>query len=121
MRGVHAYYADIPPESYQIHFYHYGIDAVMGACEPCRDLPHEVGLMFEVIALDQELANAICATVRSSYLHFGYEGRKSTAGNLAFPFAPSDVPFGPVYAFSVYHLLKVPNGRDLFPIELVEV
>lgn len=121
VRGVHAYYADIPPESYQIHFYHYGIDAVMGACEPCRDLPHEVGLMFEVIAPNQELANAICATVRSSYLHFGYEGRKSTAGNLAFPFAPSDVPFGPVYAFSVYHLLKVPNGRDLFPIELVEV
>ena len=69
----------------------------------------------------QEQADAICATVRSSYLHFGYEGRKSTAGNLAFPFAPSDVPFGPVYAFSVYHLLKVPNGRDLFPIELVEV
>ena len=121
VRGVHAYYADVPPESYQIHFYHYGIDAVMGACEPCRDLPHEVGLMFEVIAPNQELANAICATVRSSYLHFGYEGRKSTAGNLAFPFAPSDVPFGPVYAFSVYHLLKVPNGRDLFPIELVEV
>ena len=50
VHGVHAYYADIPPESYQIHFYHYGIDAVMGACEPCRDLPHEVGLMFEVIA-----------------------------------------------------------------------
>lgn len=48
-------------------------------------------------------------------------GAKSTAGNLAFPFAPSDVPFGPVYAFFVYHLLKVPNGRDLFPIELVEV
>lgn len=120
--GVHAYYSDFPDDSYQINFYHYGIDAVMGACEPKRtDLPHEIGLMFEVIAPTQELANAICATVRSSYLHFGYKGRKSTAGNLAFPFAPSDVPFGPVYAFSVYHLMRVSDGRSLFPIELVEV
>lgn len=122
VEGVRDYYSDVPPESYQIHFYHYGIDAVMGASEPHPDdLPHEVGLMFEVIAPTQDMANAICATVRSSYLHFGYEGRKSTAGNLAFPFAPSDVPFGPVYAFSVYHLLKVDEGRSLFPIEPVEV
>lgn len=122
VQGVHAYYSDVPADSYQIHFYHYGIDAVMGACEPCRgDLPHEVGLMFEVIAPTQAMADAICATVRSSYLHFGYTGRKSTAGNLAFPFAPSDVSFGPVYAFSVYHLLKVADGRSLFPIEIVEV
>ncbi len=122
VQGVRAYYSDVPPEQYQIHFYHYGKDAVMGALEPCRDAPvHEIGLMFEVIAPSQDMANAICATVRSSYLHFGYEGRKSTAGNLAFPFAPSDVPFGPVYAFSVYHLLKVDDGRALFPIERVEV
>ena len=93
----------------------------MGRREPCRDLPHEVGLMFEVIAPTQEQADAICATVRSSYLHFGYEGRKTTAGNLAFPFAPSDIPFGPVYAVSVYHLLKDADPRALFPVELTEV
>ncbi len=121
VKGVRAYYSDIPPEDYKINFYHYGKDAVMGECEPYRDTPHEIGLMFEVIAATQEMANAICATVRSSYLHYGYPGRKSTAGNLAFPFAPSDVPFGPVYAFSVYHLLKVEDARRLFPIEIVEV
>lgn len=54
-------------------------------------------------------------------MHFGYEGRKTTAGNLAFPFAPSDIPFGPVYAFSVYHLLKDADPRALFPVELTEV
>ena len=121
IEGVHAYYAELDPAGYQINFYRYGMDAVMGACEPCRELPHEIGLMFEVIAPTQELANAICATVRSSCLHFGYEGRKSTAGNLAFPFAPSDIPFGPVYAFSVYHLMKNVDPRALFPIQEVEV
>ena len=120
-RQVRAYYAEIDPADYEINFYHYGLDGVMGALEPDRTLPHEIGLMFEVLAGSQELANAICATVRSSYLHFGYPGRKSTAGNLAFPFAPSDVPFGAVYLFSVYHLMQVDDPCALFPIEVREV
>lgn len=89
--------------------------------EPCTDLPHEVGIVFEVLAKTQELANTVCGSLRSSLLHYGYEGRKSTAGNLAFPFAPSDIPFGAVYEFSVYHLMEVSDGCELFPIEFVTV
>ena len=119
-KQVRAYYAELAPGDYRINFYHYGLDGVMGALEPDRSAPKEVGLMFEVIAVTQEIANAVCATVRSCYLHFGYPGRKSTAGNLAFPFAPSDVPFGPVYAFSVYHLMRA-DACEHFPVELMEV
>ncbi len=118
---VRGYYSELDPDSYQIHFYHYGLDAVMGALEPDRTLPHEIGVMFEVIAPTQEQADMVCASLRSCYLHYGYPGRKSTAGNLAFPFAPSDVSFGPVYAFSVYHLMAVDDPCRLFPIEWREV
>ncbi len=114
---VRAYYQEIPEEDYRIHFINYGINGVMGDLEPNRELPHEVGIVFEVLAKDQELADAVCATLRSTLLHYGYEGRKSTAGNLAFPFAPSDVSFGPVYEFSVYHLMEAADGCELFPIE----
>ena len=112
------YYSD---EEYDIHFYNYGIDAVLGDSEPQKELPHEVGLLFEVIAKTQRQADTVCASLRSTLLHFGSEGRKSTAGNLAFPFAPSDVSFGPVYAFSVYHLMEIGPGEvtDLFPIEAI--
>lgn len=120
-KGVRAYYDDIPPEDYQINFYHYGRDGVMGALEPNHTTPHEIGVMFEVIAKSQEMADAVCASLRSTYLHYGYPGRKATAGNLAFPFAPSDVSFGPVFAFSVYHLMRVDDPLALFPIEVVEV
>ena len=118
---VRSYYDEIPADSYQINFYHYGLDAVMGELEPDRTLPHEIGLMFEVIAPTQDLADAICASTRSCYLHYGYPGRKSTAGNLAFPFAPSDVSFGPVYAFSAYHLMQVEDACRFFPVEWLEV
>lgn len=116
-KQVEAYYWEIPKEDYSIHFLNYGMNGVMGQLEPCKDRPHEVGIVFEVLAKEQELANAVCATLRSTLLHYGYEGRKSTAGNLAFPFAPSDVVFGPVYEFSVYHLMEVDDGCQMFPIE----
>ncbi|MFH1880795.1 MAG: acyclic terpene utilization AtuA family protein [Bacillota bacterium] len=115
--SVRSYYGDIPAGRYHIRFVHYGIDGVMGPLEPDKAQPNEVGLMFEVVADTQELADAVCASVRSTYLHYGYQGRKSTAGNLAFPFAPSDVSFGAVYEFSVYHLLRVDSPMRLFPME----
>lgn len=109
------YYPEIDERDYQIRFYNYGMNAVLGDKEYESFNGHEVGVLFEVVAETQELANSICATVRSTFLHYGYEGRKSTAGNLAFPFAPSDIEFGPVYEFSIYHLMEC--SADRFPIE----
>ncbi|GAG19477.1 unnamed protein product, partial [marine sediment metagenome] len=42
------------------------------------------------------------AFTRSTLLHIGYKGRKSTAGNLAILFSPSDFDGGKVYEFSVH-------------------
>lgn len=114
---VYEYYKEIPREKYKINFYNYGKNGVLGEKEKEAFTGHEIGVLFEVIAETQELANSLCSTVRSNFLHYGYEGRKSTAGNLAFPFAPSDVEFGPVYEFSIYHLMKVEDGLKPFKIE----
>ncbi|AZB44522.1 acyclic terpene utilization AtuA family protein [Bacillus sp. FJAT-42376] len=113
------YYSDIDDADYDIRFYHYGKNGVLGEMETVPFSGHEIGVMFEVLAKTQELASSICATVRSTFLHFGYENRKSTAGNLAFPFAPSDIEFGPVYEFSIYHLMEA--KRDFFTVYYQEV
>lgn len=110
-------YPEIPRDRYEINFYNYGKNGVMGKLEPLNKAGHELGVLFEVIAKTQSEASALCSSVRSTFMHYGYEGRKSTAGNLAFPFAPSDVEFGPVYEFSVYHLMETDDGKALFPIE----
>jgi len=117
LEQVTDYFAEIPQEDYEIHFYHYGKNAVLGENEPEPFRGHEIGVMFEVLAKSQELADTICANLRSTYLHYGYDGRKSTAGNLAFPFAPSDVSFGPVYEFSIYHLMEV--DENPFKVEFL--
>jgi hypothetical protein len=84
--------------------------------------PPDMAIVIEAVAKTQELADTICSFARSTLLHFGYEGRKSTAGNLAFPFSPSDFSGGAVYGFSVYCLM--PHSDDdntsLFPIKIHE-
>jgi Protein of unknown function (DUF1446). len=118
--SVAEQYDDVSPSDYKINFLNYGINGIMGELEPKKsELPHEVCVVFEVIAKTQELASAICASTRSTFMHYGYEGRKSTSGNLAFPFAPSDVEFGAVYEFSVYHLMVADDPLEYFPIEEV--
>ena len=42
------------------------------------------------------------------------EGRIATAGNLAFPFSPSDIKVGEIYVFSVYALLRTDDPLKLF-------
>jgi hypothetical protein len=118
--SVAEQYGEIPKENYEVNFFNYGINGVMGALEPSKELPHEICVLFEALAQSQELAAAICASLRSTFMHYGYEGRKSSAGNLALPYAPSDVNFGPVYEFSIYHLMPVENGEALFPLEWID-
>ncbi|MDC7238462.1 MAG: acyclic terpene utilization AtuA family protein [Sphaerochaetaceae bacterium] len=117
-QSVLEQYENIDEDSVKIQFYNYGKNGVMGDLETNKTIAHEIGVMFEVIAKTQDIASAICASLRSTFMHYGYEGRKSTAGNLAFPFAPSDVEFGAVYEFSVYHLMSVEDPSALFPIEI---
>ncbi len=66
-----------------------------------------LGIVIDVVGKTQQIADTVCALVRSRMLHCDYEGRKSTAGNLAFPFSPSDIHVGAVYEFSVFHLAEV--------------
>ena len=110
-------YRAVPESSYQILFHVYGKNAVMGSLEPVGEPGHEIGVVAEVVAPTQELANAICATARSTMLHYPYAGRKSTAGNLAFLYSPSDIVCGPVYKFTVYHLVEVDDPCELFRTE----
>jgi len=110
-------FEDIETAEVKLLFRCYGRDGVMGELEPMRQAqqPHEIGLVIEVVAKTQALADTICSFARSTLLHIGYPGRQSTAGNLAFPYSPSDISHGMVYEFSVYHLLAVDDPLTPFP------
>ena len=112
----------VAESDYRLGFRYYGRDAVLGALEPERArVPHEVGALVEAIGRSQEIADHVLSLARSSLLHCPFPGRKTTAGNLAFPASPSDTSAGAVYEFSVYHLMDVDDPCELFPMELETV
>jgi hypothetical protein len=105
----------------KVYFRLYGKNGVMGSLEPAETAePKEIGILIEALAPTQEQADTVCSLTRSTLLHYGYDGRISTAGNLAFPFSPSDVSCGEVYEFSIYHLMAVENSGP-FSVEVEEL
>ncbi|MBQ2757274.1 MAG: acyclic terpene utilization AtuA family protein [Clostridia bacterium] len=108
--------------SYRLDFIVYGKNGVMGALEPTPTVTsHEIGIVIDAVADTAEHSAAVCSVARAALLHYGYEGRIATAGNVAFPFSPSDVKVGAIYTFSVYALLRYPDPLSLFSRSYEEV
>jgi hypothetical protein len=109
---------DVRPADYRLVFRLYGKNGVMGDREPRREsVPHEIGILAEVIAQSQEIANAVLAVTRASLLHTDFAGRMCKEGNMAFPFSPSDIERGPIYQFSLRHVVEPDDPCEMFPIE----
>ncbi|KIW88414.1 uncharacterized protein Z519_10983 [Cladophialophora bantiana CBS 173.52] len=105
------------PAGPQLIFHIYGRNAVMGPLEPASTIPHEIGVLGEVVAETQEDADAIAGLARVMVLHAEYPGQLATAGNFASPLTPLEQSVGPVYKFSIYHLMDVEDPLSFFPIE----
>jgi hypothetical protein len=111
---------DQPPD-YTLRFRVYGIDGVRMIVPEDEPPPGEVFIMGECIAPTAERASEVVRSCKQFLLHYGYNGRLSTAGNVAFPFTPPEVSLGPAYRFNVYHLLRVDDADALFPVEIETV
>ena len=112
----------IAAQGVHLNFSIYGRDAVMGALEPDRArASHEVALLIDAVAPEQELATAVAMFVRGTLQHASYPGIVTTAGNMAYPFSPFGVPVGPAYRFAVYHLMPLSDPCECFPVTLEKV
>ena len=107
--------SSILKEQYDIKIIKYGVS------DDCLTYAENVGIVIDVLGDTQEIADSVCALTRSKILHFDYEGRKSTAGNIAFPYSPSDFNGGPVYEFNIYHLVTTDDllETSVFNIEKI--
>ena len=108
-------------DDYTLTIRRYGLDAVLGDIELSTQVPHEIGLMLDVVAPTEAQAAAVLAKARYIAMHTEFEGRLCTAGNLAMPFSPSDIPVGPAYRFSVWHAMELDDPLEIFPIEIVDI
>jgi hypothetical protein len=86
----------------------YGRNAVLGGLEPRINLPgHEIGLVIEVVADTQDLANAIAARSNPVGSRLNFTGETAGGGNFAFPFSPNVLRGGAAFDWSVWHTMTV--------------
>lgn len=99
----------------------FGLDGVIAGAGRGSSVPppREIGILVECIAPTQAQAHSVLATTKQYFLHHGFPGRLSTAGNLAFPFTPPELDAGPAWRFSLHHRMWLDDEAELetlFPI-----
>ena len=107
------------PEDYSLHWHVYGVDGVTDRAAS-TPLPAEVCLLIECIAPTPERASEVVKTMKQYLLHYGYAGRLSTGGNIAFPFTPPEISVGAAYKFNVYHIMETVSGEKLFTPTVID-
>lgn len=112
----------IAEDSYRFRFLAYGRDAVMGLREPLRDSPpHEIGLLVDILARDEADAMALLARASSTGAKLAPVRGIPAGGNFAAPFSPNQIPIGPAFEWSVWHLLDCADESDPFRIEIMDL
>lgn len=65
-----------PGTDWELQWRVYGRDAVLGSWADLSKVPSEVGILIDVMAKTQDLANAICSVSRSALYHQGYPAER---------------------------------------------
>ena len=63
------------------------------------------------------MARTAAAVFKQNLLHFGFPGRLSTAGNLAFAFTPSELDAHEAYQFVLYHVMQAAPLDSIFEVQ----
>jgi hypothetical protein len=88
------------------------------------DQHQELGLVIEVVGETQHLANEVCKTFNNSIRKVHYEGKINKGGNIALSMSASpgkELPAGPVYEWSVNHLLNGVSSMEIADINIEKV
>jgi len=111
----------IAEDEYTIGIKVYGRNAVMGPNEPVtKSAAHELAVLVDVIAPNEDASRAVCAKARYSLLHTDFPGRMCISGNLAIPFSPSDISAGRVYEFNVWHIMDCDDPMEPVRMEMLD-
>ena len=108
---------------YDISYRVYGRDAVMGRLEPMRNsaAAYEVGVLITITAPTQDLANKIATLVSHVSAHLPVPEYQGIISSIAYPFSPPELPRGPVYRFSLNHVVIPDDPCEMFRTEIVEI
>jgi hypothetical protein len=123
MRIAELFPGQLSSGDYDISYRIYGRDAVMGRLEPMRNSPvaYEVGVLITITAPSQDLANKIATLVSHVSAHLPVPEYQGIISSIAYPFSPPELPRGPVYRFSLNHVVIPDDPCEMFRTEILEI
>ncbi|ROO86739.1 uncharacterized protein DUF1446 [Actinocorallia herbida] len=104
----------VDPADVDIDFRLYGAGAVLGAHEPDKHDPAELGVLITVTAPEQETARAVATFVAHAASHLPMPEYDGLVTTIAYPFSPPETDRGPVYEFTLNHVVTGITPTELF-------
>lgn len=104
----------IDPDDIDISFRLYGNDAVLGAFEPDGSSGKELGVLITITAPEQDTAHKIASFVAHVSSHLPIDEYDGLVSTLAYPFSPPEIDRGPLYRFTLNHVVVPIDPHALF-------
>ena len=95
-----------------------GQNATLGALENRSADLVEVGVMGVVTADDPATAHDVARLLNPYLLHHPLT-RDEEQPTFAFPFSPAEVPLGPLYSFTLHHIMVLDDPMQAFRLEVL--
>jgi hypothetical protein len=97
----------------------YGKNGTLGPFEPENHVTgHEVALLIDIVAKDQRTAQAIGSVAWHTALHQPISEYSGLVSHLAFPVSPPAISAGPVYEFSINHVMHLDKPGDTYTLTI---
>lgn len=104
---------------YRIRWNIYGKNGTLGPFETQNQVDgHEIALLIDIVAKDQVTANAIGSVAWHTALHQPIPEYSGLVSHLAFPVSPPAINAGPVYEFSVNHVMHIQKPSDAYALTI---
>jgi hypothetical protein len=108
-------------KKYQYEVRVLGRDATMGPLESDLSVGHEVGLLFQITAETQQLANSLMKSVSHIAVHYPVPEWTGLITGIAYPYSPSEIARGPSYRFNMNHVVEPASPLEMFSIDYQKV
>ncbi|SMF56118.1 Protein of unknown function [Xaviernesmea oryzae] len=111
-------YKDLSPADWHINYRVFGLGRTVlkGGTLSSRALGGDVGVVTEVTAVSQDLANSLCSIARHQLLHQPVARWKGFQSNYALSYGSTDLVRGPVYRFNMNCVVEPDHPLEIFDI-----
>jgi hypothetical protein len=111
---IRAVMGDSIDSQYRLDIRQFGRNAAMGILEPDMSIGHEVGLLFQITAPTQKLANSLAKSLSHIAVHYPVPEWTGLITSVAFPYSPAEIDKGASYRFNMNHVVEPDSPLEMF-------